>query len=347
MTTGSKRVVETWKVDRLGRERTRLTFPDYQRQPHLWTREKKALLIDSVFRDIDIPKLYFNETPTGALEVVDGQQRIWAFLDFMDDKLPCLIDGKSRVFSDLTPAQLKIIKNFELQVTKFHNADNAYLRDLFQRLQWGLLLITGEKLNASVGQMKDFIFKQFSKQKFFQSVSIPDRRFSRESLCSQVAINMFSLEKTKTFSRTRAEDLLAFYEEYERPVGEEIQIFRKVTREMTDVAEDLAGAFGSKASELRNRSFVLSVFILFSELRRGGRMASSAERRKYVDFCIGLWKRLKEEAKLGIERTNQELYSFENLIGSAPGERYQIERRHVSMREYFETFRESGRLPGE
>jgi len=43
------------------------------------------LLIDSILRDIDIPKLYFNRLEDGTIEVIDGQQRLWSVWEFLDD----------------------------------------------------------------------------------------------------------------------------------------------------------------------------------------------------------------------------------------------------------------------
>src|SRR2546428_13721552 len=80
-----KRKVETWSVGRLHKERAQISFPEYQRQPNLWSTEKNSLLIDSILQDIDIPKLYFNHTGDGGYEVVDGQQRLWALWEFLDD----------------------------------------------------------------------------------------------------------------------------------------------------------------------------------------------------------------------------------------------------------------------
>ena len=45
-----KRRVEDWTVERLYKERARLSFPEYQRQPNLWSVEKNSLLIDSILR---------------------------------------------------------------------------------------------------------------------------------------------------------------------------------------------------------------------------------------------------------------------------------------------------------
>jgi hypothetical protein len=255
--------------------------------------------------------------------------------------------GRNVTFQDLSASQKKTVKEFELQITKFINADDDYLRELFQRLQFGVLLITGEKLHAAKGELKDFIFKRFSKHDFIQRISIPVRRFAKESLCAQIAINMFSLEKSKTFSRTRAEDLLPFFDEYEKPVGADAALFKKVTKRIIEVADKLSEDFGARAADLKNRSYILSVYLLYHQLEADGGLAAAAARRKYVEFSLTLWRELKDEAKRGIDRKNRELYAFENLVSSAPGERYQIERRNDSMAKYFAVFQRNGKLPGQ
>lgn len=58
--------------------------PDYQRPP-AWTKKQKQLLIDSILREYDIPKMYWRKMKREdgiEYEVIDGQQRlrtIWSF----------------------------------------------------------------------------------------------------------------------------------------------------------------------------------------------------------------------------------------------------------------------------
>src|SRR5216683_2901436 len=137
-----KRKVESWSIEDLLKKRDRISFPEYQRGPRLWQDEEKSLLIDSILRDIDIPKLYFNQTKDGTYEVVDGQQRLWAIWDFLDDLYRYKSGEKAEKFSQLSIKQKEHIKTYELQVTVIREADDAYLRRLFVRLQLGLLLIT-------------------------------------------------------------------------------------------------------------------------------------------------------------------------------------------------------------
>ena len=92
------------------------TNPDFQR-PAVWGTSQKQLLVDTILRDYDVPKLYWRRTGSrpDTYDVVDGQQRLRAIWDFFSGqfKLPRdadPIDGeeiKACSYSDL-PDELRI-----------------------------------------------------------------------------------------------------------------------------------------------------------------------------------------------------------------------------------------------
>ncbi|HEY6242733.1 MAG TPA: DUF262 domain-containing protein [Pyrinomonadaceae bacterium] len=342
-----KRSVQDWSIEKLHRERTRISFPEYQRQDNLWSAEKKSLLIDSILQDIDIPKLYFFLSSKDSYEVVDGQQRLWAIWEFLDERYSYKSNGDSKKFSSLSAAQKTTIRNYTLQVTLIEKADDEYLRQLFLRLQLGLLLITGEKLHAAVGAMKELAFTKLPSLKFIKNVGIPSRRYAKETLCAQICVNSFAREKLKTFARTRYEDLLHFFKEYEYPRGKDLEFFQAKSKKITSVTDELWLAFGERTKQLKNRSYILSVYLFFEELRGDKESVSSDERKRFVDFVFKLWKRLREEISAGFDRKNKELYTFETYLSSAPGEKYQIERRHEKLREYYAFFIKTGKIKGD
>src|SRR3989344_6843071 len=57
--------------------------PEYQRSP-VWSKKQKQLLIDTIMRDLDIPKFYLRalKDSTYDWEVVDGQQRLRSIWEF-------------------------------------------------------------------------------------------------------------------------------------------------------------------------------------------------------------------------------------------------------------------------
>src|SRR2546426_11097495 len=78
---------KTWNLDTIKRRATKINpKPPYQRSP-VWSPAKKQLLIDSILRGYDIPKLYLRAStePIYEHEVVDGQQRLRAIWEFLRD----------------------------------------------------------------------------------------------------------------------------------------------------------------------------------------------------------------------------------------------------------------------
>lgn len=88
---------------------------------------------------------------------------------------------------------------YVLQATVFEDAPEDYLRILFVRLQLGLLLNSGEKLHAATGKMKQFVFGKLAPHPFITNIGISKRRYTKETLCAQIALNSFSREKLKAF----------------------------------------------------------------------------------------------------------------------------------------------------
>ena len=64
------------------------TEPDYQR-PLVWPLKTKQLLIDSILRNYDIPKIYLDQKEEDKYDVIDGQQRLRAICDFASNKYSC------------------------------------------------------------------------------------------------------------------------------------------------------------------------------------------------------------------------------------------------------------------
>ena len=342
-----KRQVEDWSVAKLSKERARISFPEYQREKSLWTREKKSLFIDSILRDLDIPKLYFNLLKDKSIEVIDGQQRLWSIWEFLDDQYRYIEEGRPQFFSKLSKKKRQQIEGYKFQVTVFEDADDDYLRVLFVRLQLGLLLNTGEKLHAAKGQMKHLVFHKLARHTFIKQIGIQKRRYAKETLCAQICINSFTRANLNMFARTRYEDLSHFFNIYENPQGKDLELFNIQSNKITVLLDQLSQCFAGKINNLKNRLYILSIYLFIEDLVVKGGKLSTKELKLISNFVFQLWKRLREESKLGIDRKNRELYSFQTLLSSAPGEAYQIERRHQKLNEYYAHFIKTGKIKGD
>jgi Protein of unknown function DUF262 len=342
-----RRKVHDWNVLKIQKERNNIVFPEYQREKQLWSREMKMLLIDTIFENIDIPKLYFNLNEKNEYEVVDGQQRLWAIWEYLDDGFACSTDGKAKKFSELSAAKRRLIEDYTLQITLFEDAEENFLREHFVRLQLGLPLVSGERLNALSGAMKEFIFQDMTKHKFVKGLGIPNRRFARQTLAAQISINSFGRKRIGSFRRTRWEDLRDFFKEYEHPQGQDKTFFQERCASIISILTTLHEWFGEKAARLANRSYILSVYLIVEELATQAPDDLDEQKKTFVQFVFKLWQRLREEAQAGMDRTNRELYSFQTALSSAPGEAYQIQARHIKLVEFYEYFSRHGRIKGD
>ena len=81
-----KKKIEIWTVERLKETFGQIAFPEYQREPNLWTLAAKQRLIDSMIRRFDIAPLYFYKDTNDSIGCVDGRQRIGAIMSFLGGK---------------------------------------------------------------------------------------------------------------------------------------------------------------------------------------------------------------------------------------------------------------------
>ena len=62
----------------------------------MWTTGQKQLLIDTILREYDVPKLYWRKVGAkpDRYDVVDGQQRLRAIWSFFDGEFRCAKDAE-------------------------------------------------------------------------------------------------------------------------------------------------------------------------------------------------------------------------------------------------------------
>lgn len=75
--------------------------PEYQRHYIYNDGKKDVAVIDSLLKGYPLGLIYFNITPSGQLEVLDGQQRITSFGRFVTDKFAIILNGRETYFSGL------------------------------------------------------------------------------------------------------------------------------------------------------------------------------------------------------------------------------------------------------
>lgn len=253
----------TWALFTLSKKRTKIdTNPDYQR-PAVWTKAQKQLLIDSILRDFDIPKIYLHAKGDDKYDVIDGQQRIRAIWSFYDNEFSLAKDAEpingievaGKKYSELDIEISDIIDGYSLDFVILDNKDEDEIREMFLRLQNGTTLKAQEKRNAMPGRMRDFI-RSLTNHEFFSKVQFKNTRFTYDLIAAQ----MTHLALSKKICNIKDKDLNDMYEKYK-----EFDSQSADAKRITQILDYLNVMFPSQSPELKRYS-VISLFLLIMDL---------------------------------------------------------------------------------
>ena len=260
------------------------TNPDFQR-PAVWSLAQKQLLVDSILREYDIPKMYWRKLSTNPdkFDVVDGQQRlraIWSFVDgeFSLPKNAESIDGMETAGCSYNalPDDLRIrFDTYTLDVVVLEDTDEDEVREMFLRLQNGTSLKAQEKRNAMPGRMREFV-KTLTEHSFFTRVGFANSRFTHD----HVAAQMVCLEVAGGPTNVKDGDLNRLYKS-----NTDFDLTGKVAKSVQRTLGLLAEVFPDLTPELE-RFNAVALYCVFAELQRGYAIASvkGQLRAWFLDF---------------------------------------------------------------
>lgn len=309
------------------------TNPDFQR-PAVWSVGQKQLLIDTILRGYDIPKLYWrkiSKTPE-KYEVVDGQQRLRTIFEFHAGEFNLAkdaddIDGvvvAKMQYADL-PEDLRLVfDNYALDVIVLSDTSEDEVREMFLRLQNGTTLKAQEKRNAMPGKMRTFI-KDLAQHPFFTRCGFANSRFTFDLVAAQVT----AIELNGGPCHVRNSNLNSMYE-----AQVEFDSASPKARKIRRVLEYLAQAFTEKTPELERYS-VVSLYALVSHCLEKYVMQGRHEplRNWFIQFET---ERAGQEA-LPADKSDPELLAYKERTSHSTDAQDSIQWRHdFLLRKFFE-----------
>ena len=139
---------------------------EYQRSSKVWPAAARSYLIDTILSGFPIPKLSLYQktdlrTRRTIKEIVDGQQRSNAILDFFNDDLR--ITGKHRFsgsrFSNLQEEDQHRFLEYALSCDIFVGATDPEVRQVFQRMNSYQVLLNKQEQRHAIyqGEFKWFV----------------------------------------------------------------------------------------------------------------------------------------------------------------------------------------------
>ena len=286
------------------------TNPDFQR-PAVWAMAQKQLLIDSILRDYDVPKLYWRHTGTkpDTYDVVDGQQRLRAIWDFFDGvyKLPKNadpIDGTKVAglgYEDL-PDDLRLkVDNYPLDIIVLESMEEDEVREMFLRLQNGTTLKAQEKRNAYAGNMRDFV-KTLVKHPLFQKVGFTDSRYTYDLVAAQ----MVCLELNGEPVNIKNADLNRMYTE-----RKDFDCKSPTAKAVLRNLNILDSIFKEKTPELQ-RYNVISLYCVIAELDR--QYVLSEIKPKLLEWFVDFEGKRRTQEELSEDDADSEWVTYREKI---------------------------------
>lgn len=320
---------------------------DYQREK-VWSRDNQELLLDSIIKNIDIPKIYLARVfgdRNFDYECIDGKQRMGTLLSFYipekrtGDALAVRVAGEKYTYKRLQkelPQLAKKIDEFELTFVVYSGiSDEEFLREIFRRLQLGVRLNSGELLKTHTGTVRDFIYEDMGRDApFLARTSLSDKRFSRQFTLAQICINSFSRKETGRFVRARYDDLEDFFKEKSDLAENDDNLVR-----IREVLRVMDMEFGERAKAISSRAVAVSAYLFVEGLYqdRKSRLVPS-----FVDFFIALLEEIRSNLRLLTKFKTPEnrtiLDGFQKYISQASVEPYAITRRNEFLRDAFDYY---------
>ena len=158
-----------WSIRMLADFQSRINVDAEFQRGKVWSQAQQALLIDSIIRGFDIPKIFLRKLPDGSrylFDVIDGKQRLTAIWRFISDdfrllrnigSFPDLGDLGGKCWSELSDEAKDRLQFANITVSKIEEATKDEIRELFLRLQRGEPLNAAERRNAMSGPVKEFV----------------------------------------------------------------------------------------------------------------------------------------------------------------------------------------------
>ncbi len=320
---------------------------DYQREK-IWSREDQEKLIDSIIKNIDIPKIYLarlKDNENFDYECIDGKQRMATLLNFFkpeaseDNPLTVRIAGEKYTYKRLQmelPNLARKIDEFELAFVIYPETDDdEFLREIFRRLQLGIRLNSGELLKTYTGTIRDFVYKEMGKDApFLKHTSLSEKRFSRPFTLAQICINSFNHSESGNFVRARYDDLEDFFNEKSNLANKDENLVR-----IREVLKVMDRQFAERAAEISSRAAAVSAYLFVEGLYATDQLDSVP---RFVVFYLALLNEIKSNLSLLSKYqkpTNPTvLEQFQKYISQASVESYAIKRRNMFLEKAFQHY---------
>lgn len=206
-----------------GREtdESEIFIPDYQRDM-VWTPKQQSRFIESILIKLPVPFIFAADVGSGdregALEIIDGSQRIRTLDNFLSNKLELvglkkLTQAIGMRFSDFSkPRQMRFKRTTVRVIELTEKADEDARREMFDRLNSGGTRLTTMEVRRGVddGPFMKFITECAANEQFKTLVPLSERNAKRKEY-EEIVLRYFAYLNNYYSFQKSVDDFLTDY----------------------------------------------------------------------------------------------------------------------------------------
>ena len=250
--------------------------PKFQRRG-VWKPAARSFFIDSLLREMPVPPIYIRQAQSPERdrvlrEVVDGQQRISAVLDFLESKYRLSRTLKApwagKTFDALGKDEQDRITSYGFSAEVFHGISDLEVLEVFSRLNTYSVALNAQELRNG----KYFgVFKQAAYALAYEHLEFWRRHriFTEQNIARMQEVEFVSevLIAMLAGMQDKKKSIDSFYEQYDDEFKQQA-VVEKRFRELVDETNE---TLGEKLGEtpFRRPPLLYSVFCVIYHRRHG------------------------------------------------------------------------------
>lgn len=244
--------------------------PKYQRN-NVWNEKAKAYLIDTIIRGLPIPPIFLRQmvdinTKSTSREIIDGQQRIRAILEFVVDEKYAIKkshnkDYGGKKYSDLDDETQEAILEYEIIAEVVTEKDEGLIYDMFARLNSNNYVLNKQEIRNSKywGDFKVLVYNLASQYRdFFLSYKLLTDNDCTRMRDAELITSMIILLKEGIVSETPT-SVDRIYEKYDASFDNDGELEMQFVLSM-EVIEKVYGYFNGNLGCLSNKNYFFTFF---------------------------------------------------------------------------------------
>ena len=271
--------------------------PKYQRNT-VWNEKAKAYLIDTIVRGLPIPPIFLRQTvdintKSTMREIIDGQQRIRAILEYVVEERFAIkkshnkeLGGKK--YSELDDETREAILEYDLAAEVVTEKDESLIYDMFARLNSNNYVLNRQEIRNSKywGDFKVLVYNLSSKyREFFLEYGLLADKDCTRMKDAELISSMLILIIDGIVSETPT-SVDNTYQKYDASFDEDGVVENKVLSVMNTI-ERLYVYLNGNLGCLANKNYFFTLFAVILNQMFGIKDSSLTRNEAFNADCIG------------------------------------------------------------